>query len=111
MIKTYIHPQLGVEERSISGGSTPEEEYLVDFRGRKVLCIMGYVCIDTSCCGTGSWSFIQVIGYLKNQNTDETGKKLSEVETIDDREERRELIKKLTSEYPAASIEFPLNPG
>ena len=111
MIRSYVHPKLGVEERSVTGGSTPEEEQLFEYKGRQVLCVMGYVCVDTSCCGNGSWSFIQVIGYLKDQKENDKGDKVSEVETVDNDEERRELIKQLTSRYPGARVEFPLNPG
>ena len=62
--REFTHPQLGEELRSISGYYVPREEQVVPYQGRQVLLVLGDVCMDTSCCGGGSWSYVQVPGFL-----------------------------------------------
>ncbi len=106
--REFTHPELGEEIRSISGYYAPREEQVIPYRGREVLLVMGFACIDSSCCGSGSWSYIQVPGFLvKRHVAGQPGQPdVSLVDTIEDKAVRDELFAQLTQNYPGARVEM-----
>jgi hypothetical protein len=55
-------------------------------RGRKILCIIGICAIESSCCGSRSFKYGLVPGYLMNWKgkKDKESRSVSEVEPITD---------------------------
>ena len=66
---TYIPESLGTEIEAPSGYYTPVEERFIDLDGKRLLYVLGSACIETSCCGTGSWSYARVEGYVVEQHS------------------------------------------
>jgi hypothetical protein len=61
----YVHQEPGREIEAISGYYTPEREIRLPYAGREALCVMGSVNVETSCCGSRSWRYARVPGYVK----------------------------------------------
>ncbi len=109
MLIEYVHPVLGQDIQGRAGYSVPLEESTIDHRGREVLYTLGYACVDRSCCSGGSnWGYIQVPGYLvaRQTKTNGTGMSVSQVEIIEDEEDRTQIRQVLMSKYPGAQIEI-----
>ena len=102
--REFTHPELGEEIRSISGYYAPREEQVLPYHGREVLVILGFACIDSSCCGCGSWSYVQVPGFLVKKGAGQPA--VSVVEPIEDKAVRDGLLKQLTEMYPGARVEM-----
>lgn len=105
---SYVHKDMGMEIRTISGFFTYLEECRLDFRGREVLYVMGVGVIDNSCCGVGGCSFIEVPGYIvawKN-NVDRAGQFISIIELVESDEEKDEIKKALNKHYPHSQVNF-----
>jgi hypothetical protein len=103
----FTHPELGQEIRSLAGYYVPREEKVMPYSGKEVLLLMGDACIDASCCGCASWSYIQVPGFLVKKHARGGGGKpeVSEVDTIEDRAVRDDLVQSLGKKYPGARVE------
>ncbi|MDM8000844.1 MAG: hypothetical protein QUS33_12865 [Dehalococcoidia bacterium] len=103
----FTHPELGQEIRSLAGYYVPREEQTIIYNGREVLLLLGDACIDSSCCGCASWSYIQVPGFLVKRHVRGTGAKpdVSEVDTIEDKAVRDDLVQSLGKKYPGARVE------
>ncbi len=108
MTTEYTHPELGEEVRSLAGYYIPREEHTLPHDGREVLYIVGDACIEASCCGGASWSYIQVPGFLvkKHVRGGGTVPVVSEVETIQDKDVRNKITGSLLKEYPGARVEI-----
>lgn len=89
----YTHQPLGEDvPTGIAGYYTPYREVRLPYRGRTVLYIVGRAVIESSCCGSGSWDYAVVPGYLIGWRTGSKGAlPTSEVEPIADRAEQEEL--------------------
>lgn len=103
----FTHPQLGEEIRSLAGYYVPREEQVMPYNGREVLLLLGDACIDSSCCGCASWSYIQVPGFLVKRHVGGSAAKpeVSEVDTIEDKSARDGLVKSLGQKFPGARVE------
>jgi hypothetical protein len=103
----FIHPELGQEIRSFAGYYVPREEQVMPHNGKEVLLVLGYACIESSCCGCASWSYIQVPGFLVEKHVRGGGEKpeVSEVDTIEDKTVRDGLVRSLGEKFPGARIE------
>jgi len=103
----FTHPELGEEIRSISGYYVPREEQVMPYNGKEVLLLLGDACIDSSCCGCASWSYIQVPGFLVRKHVTGGAEKpgVSEVDTIEDKAVRDGLVQSLGKKYPGARVE------
>jgi hypothetical protein len=104
----FTHPELGQEIRSLAGYYVPREEQVMPLNGREVLLVLGDACIDSSCCGCASWSYIQVPGFLvkKHVRRGEEKPEVSEVDTIEDKALRDALVQSLGKKYPGARVEM-----
>ena len=108
MKKEYNHLELGVEVHNIAGYYVPLEEHIIPFDGKELLFLLGFACIESSCCGVRSWNYIQVPGFLLNKNVKEgpegiTG--VSEVDTIDDSNTKIRIAEILAAKYPGADVD------
>ena len=106
--REFTHPELGEEIRSISGYYVPREEQVMPFHGREVLLLLGDACIDSSCCGCASWSYVQVPGFLVKKRAAGSASQpaVSVVDTIEDKGLRDGLFQDLTQKYPGARVEM-----
>lgn len=103
----FTHPELGQEVRTLAGYYVPREEQTINYKGKEVLLLLGDACIDSSCCGCASWSYIQVPGFLVKRHVRGVGAKpdVSEVDTIEDKTVRDSLVQSLGKKYPGARVE------
>lgn len=103
----FTHPALGEEIRSLAGYYVPREEQVMPYNGKEILLLLGDACIDSSCCGCASWSYIQVPGFLvKKQASGKAGQpRISEVDTIEDKAVKEKLIQSLAEKFPGARVE------
>ncbi len=107
MITEFMHPELGREVQSFAGYYIPMEEHLLPCDGREIIYILGHVCVEASCCGQGSWRYVQVPGFSVSKHTkEETAPSVSEVDTVEDETLRRDIVRILTAKYPDAQIEM-----
>jgi hypothetical protein len=104
----FTHPDLGQEIRSLAGYYVPREVQVMPLNSREVLLVLGDACIDSSCCGCASWSYIQVPGFLVKKHVRGGGEKpeVSEVDTIEDKTVRDTLVQSLGKKYPGARVEM-----
>ena len=70
--------------------------------------MVGQAVVDSSCCGTGSWGYALVPGYILNwQNSrNEAGLPVSEVEPISDEETKNNIRQIIQSNEVISQIEF-----
>ncbi len=89
----YTHQQLGENYYGLAGYYTPVREAVEPINGREVLYVVGRAVIESSCCGSGAWSYVLVPGYLleRQGRTTEDGLPVSEVEPIADAETKNNL--------------------
>src|SRR3989304_7813924 len=81
----YLHTPLGEEVEFIAGSYHIEEEARLPYDGHEVLYLVGQPSSITSCCGGASpFSFIKVVGYVKNwqRERDASGLPVSDVEVV-----------------------------
>lgn len=97
MIRDYVHLELGREIESISGTYTPLKESTLKLNGRDILYAVGTAVMDTACCGAGSLLYATVPGYVVNWKgrEDESGLSVSQVEPIEDKKIKREIVQAL----------------
>ncbi len=108
MIIEYTHPQLNIEVKAPSGGYVPHEENILSYEGKDVIYIVGLMVIETSCCGIGSWEYVQVPGYLINRGEISNNNKepKSKIDTIQNEKDRTAIYKLLEQRHPGARIEI-----
>jgi hypothetical protein len=108
MITKYVHPRLGIEVTAPAGYYVPVQEDILQYKGKGVLYVVGNGCIETSCCGKGNWSYVQVPGFIAQEhlNGEDLDSPVSEIETIQDEVDRAEITKLLQDKYPYARIEI-----
>jgi hypothetical protein len=105
----FIHPQLEREVEGRAGYYVPLEEHILPYDGREVLYILGYACIDNSCCGAEKrWGYVQVPGFLvrKHIHSKESGPLVSEVEIIEEESDRSSIRRSLLQKYPGIQMEM-----
>ena len=91
----YKHPELGKDiPIGIAGFYTPIKEVKLPFNNREVLYVVGKSVLESSCCGTGSWLYATVPGYILKWHTgEEDGRLISEMQPIQENREREEIQK------------------
>lgn len=102
------HPDLGQEVRTFGGYFIPREEGLLDYGKRHVFYIMGRAVIETSCCGSSAWMYVQVPGFARDEDgaavRDPSG--VAEVDPITEDEDRRNITSLLLQKHPGARVEI-----
>ncbi|HSW57062.1 MAG TPA: hypothetical protein VLH15_01545 [Dehalococcoidales bacterium] len=106
MQKQYIRPVLGQEVSAPAGYYLPVKEEFIQINGRTALAVYGCLCLDNSCCGAGSWNYIQVPGYLTEKLPAEKSESHFDIETISSEKERQEIRLDLSLQHPQAIIEI-----
>lgn len=104
----YTHQELGQEIQSISGTYTPVEELRLQSNGREVLCVIGNSVVDTACCGSGSFLYATVPGYIVTwkARVNDAGLPVSVVEPLNDEKVKREVAARLRETNSITNINF-----
>ena len=95
MTQDYVHQKLGEDVQSISGTYTPQKELRLKYNGKDVLCVIGMAVVDTACCGSGSFLYATIPGYVVNWkgSKNESGLAVSQVKPIEDEHARQEVAR------------------
>ncbi len=93
IIARYVHQPLGEDvPTGIAGYYTPFREVRLPYGGRTVFYVVGRAVIESSCCGSGSWDYALVPGYLHAWHSGaKEGLPSSEVEPVTERAEQEAL--------------------
>ncbi len=104
----YIHDPLDQPIESIAGYYTPLQELRLAYNGREVLCILGYVAVESSHYLTGGGTYALIPGYIVKWKFKENngGMSISEVEPIRDEEVRQGISAAINEIEPAKIIDF-----
>ena len=104
----YVHQKLEQDIQSISGTYTPLKELRLEHNGGDILSVIGSAVVDTACCGSGSFLYATVPGYILawKERTNESGLSVSKVEPVRDEETRREVSKVLRETENIYNINF-----
>ena len=104
----YSPEESGGEIAAPSGYYQPLETGFIDFAGKRLLYTLGAACIEASCCGVGSWSYLRVQGYAVESDwpVDLSAGAPVVVDTIEGEAEKAAIVEFLRERYPAARIEF-----
>lgn len=107
---TYVTEALGAEMEAPSGYYVPREEAFLEHEGKRLLYILGTMCIEASCCGIGRWDYVRVHGYVADteSETSAASERSSElqIDTIEDVGEKQSVVKQLLVLYPDVRVEF-----
>ena len=109
MTTQYTHLELNEDyPTGIAGYYTPQKEVRLQHNGREVLYVIGKAVIESSCCGTGSWIYAIVPGYIESwqKTKNETGLPVSEVEPILNEEARDNIRRIIETNENASPIGF-----
>lgn len=89
----FVHPGLGHEVNSIAGYYTLIKELKLRHGEREALCLVGMCAVESSCCGSTSFYYAVVPGYIVNwkYSVNESGLPVSLVEPISDMSARHDL--------------------
>ncbi|UCG82878.1 MAG: hypothetical protein JSW38_11960 [Dehalococcoidia bacterium] len=104
----YVHQELGQEIQSISGTYTPLKELRLEHNGGDILSVIGSSVVDTACCGSGSFLYATVPGYIVawKERTNESGLAVSQVEPVRDEATKREISKALRETENIYNVNF-----
>lgn len=81
----FVHTPNGEEVEFLAGSYHIDSEERIPYEGRDVLCLLGSTSVITSCCGSANpFSFIKVVGLVKQWHRGKDGKGLpvSDVEPV-----------------------------
>ena len=108
MKKEYIHDEIDREERFVAGYYILEDEKRLNYQGKEFMYVVARAEIDNSWCGSGGCRYAIVPGFLiqwKNR-TNESGKIVSDVETISDKESKKDIIALLNEKEIINQVQF-----
>jgi hypothetical protein len=100
----YTHMPIGKDVICIAGYYTPFKEGKLQYDSREILYMVGKAVIESSCCGTGCWSYVMVPGYVIKwqEQTNDIGLPVTKVEPILDKS-TKENIRQIISELECVS--------
>ena len=105
----YTHLELGQDVQiGIGGYYTPQKEVRLPHNGREVLYVIGQAVVESSCCGTGNWKYAIIPGYIASWQNErnEAGLPVSEVEPIRDEETQSNLRRLIETSEDATLVSF-----
>jgi hypothetical protein len=108
MIIKYTHPELGEDVQGRAGFYTPVEEFTMPYKGREVLYVLGMGRLERPCCGGACcFGYIQVPGFLVHKHRWGHGTRtpVSEVEIIENEEDRDRVRQALMQKHQGAQVE------
>ena len=104
----YTHLGLDEDVKTIAGYYTPLKEIRLKYDSREVLYVVGEAVIESSCCGSGNWTYVLVPGYIVDWQNEknENGLPVSEVERISDTKAQADIKKMIKEAEHISQIEF-----
>jgi len=108
MARTYVHLELNKEVEAFAGFYAPRKEVRLKHNGREILCVIGQAVVESSCCGSGSFGYAIVPGYVlawKSQRSQEA-LPTSEVEPLSDEGTKREIARLIQESEGVTNIDF-----
>lgn len=108
----YVHGPLGEEVEFLAGSYRIDAEERLPYQGGDVFCLLGSTSAITSCCGSASpFSFIKVVGLVKNwrESTDAKGRPVTEVDPVRGEPQQQAVRQLVHREHPDVAplhIEF-----
>ena len=104
----YTHQEPGQNIRLPAGYYTPLAEIRLLYKGREVVYIVRQATAESCCCVSGSCGYVLVPGYvLRWENeANEAGQLLSDVEPITDEEDRVEIVGIIRQREGISNIKF-----
>jgi hypothetical protein len=108
MKRIYTHLEPGKETLSPSGYYKLDSELRLNYRGRSLLVTVGSSVVESSCCGASSWSYAVVHGYVITWQSkhNRAGLLLSQVQPVENEQERGEISELVRRLENVATIEF-----
>ena len=93
MVNDFIHPRLGEDVYALAGYYTLLKELRLAHGGKEALCITGICAVEASCCGSRTFHYAIVPGYVVNwkYRVNEEGLPVSEVETVTEEAAKEEI--------------------
>lgn len=93
----FLHLEIGKDiATGIAGYYTLLKEVRLPFKDREVLYVVGRAVLESSCCGTGDWTYATVPGYVVDwRSSVEAGLPATEIEPMlieAEREQVRRII-------------------
>ena len=104
----YVHQELDQDVYFPAGCYTPHKEVRLKQNSREVLYVVGHVNVEASCCGCANWGYAVVPGYIVNWQNErnEAGFPVSEVESISDEAVRKEIRETIQETENIYAVEF-----
>ena len=104
----FVHEPLDTQVEAIGGHYRFVAEKRLDFDGRSVLYRIGYVLLDSSCCGPAGCAYALVAGFVRGWKVRRTkaGHDVSEVDAIVDKASRVALRRRLLAEEAVTQVVF-----
>ena len=108
MAVKYVHQELDQDVYFPAGFYTPLKEVRLKHNNREVLCVVGHVAVESSCCGCRNWAYAMVPGYIVNWQNErnEAGLPVSEVESISEEAVRKEIRETIQESENIYAVEF-----
>ena len=108
----YPHPKLNEEVEAIGGHYRFVKEVRIPYEGKELLYFIGYVFMDTSCCGVAGCGYAMVPGFIVNwkNRLDASGQPISEIEPIQEPEHRRHIQQWIKQKEHLQQVEFYTSP-
>ncbi|MCA9519436.1 MAG: hypothetical protein KC609_00620 [Myxococcales bacterium] len=104
----YAHEPLNEPVEAVAGHYTIQKELTIALDDELALVAVGFMLVDTSCCGAGGCGFAVVPGFLRRPRfgRDAEGRELSEVEPVADPESRRRIEERLRASELVQQVRF-----
>lgn len=107
----YTHTRINEEVYCIAGYYAPGKEGRIKYKDKEVLYVLGNASVESGCCGPGSWSYVNVPGYVIHwqTKTNESNLLVSDIEPVHDKNERLEIEKILRDSEPTTCDVLEIN--
>ncbi|MCX7855094.1 MAG: hypothetical protein N2556_03810 [Anaerolineae bacterium] len=104
----FTHPELNREVTAIGGHYVWVKEDRLPFEGREVLYLVGYVVLDTTCCGVGGFACALVPGFVAEwkSGVSPEGRPVSRVEQVRDEAVRWKVAQLIRQQERVHQVEF-----
>ena len=106
--RDFVHPRLGQEVTAIGGHYVFGKEMRMPFRARKILYLVGYAVLDTTCCGVGGAAYVLVAGFIQNwkYKKNQADDSISRIELIGDPSIQKEVSRIIRQKEMVHQITF-----
>ncbi len=106
--ESFVHPELNRAVTAIGGHYLWVKEERLPFEGQEVLYLVGYVVLDTTCCGVGGFAGALVPGFVVEWKSavSPEGRPVSQVKRVRDEAIQAEIRRRIRETEPVHQINF-----